>query len=380
MSAFENQQFPCLSCGSNLHYLPGSTQMRCVHCSELYEIEESQHDDVAELDFYSTLKDIENSQAPNTTHEATVIECQQCAATFPFKKNHHAGSCPYCGTHIVANTKQQRQITPWGMLPFKIDSDKAWKEYKTWLTKLWFAPNALKKYAKTHQQLNGMYVPYWTYDSKTSSQYVGQRGTYYQVPVTVPTQVNGRTVMKTKMITKVRWQHVSGHVNLFFDDVLVYASRTLPKSMAKELEPWDLHELIPYQSEYISGFNSEYYQVGLQDGFNEMKERIRPEIHRAIARDIGGDAQRIIKVQTTHDNIRFRHVLLPFWTAGFRYNRKTYQFIVNGRTGEVQGERPYSAIKIGLLVIFIAGLVGLGVWLLAENPEILEWMLRFLTY
>ena len=36
------------------------------------------------------------------------------------------------------------------------------------------------------------------------------------------------------------------------------------------------------------------------------------------------------------------------WTAGFQFRDKTYLFVVNGRTGKVRGERPYSVIKIAL--------------------------------
>ena len=42
----------------------------------------------------------------------------------------------------------------------------------------------------------------------------------------------------------------------------------------------------------------------------------------------------------------FKHVLLPLWIAAYRYRDKTYRFIINGRSGRVYGERPYSAIKI----------------------------------
>ncbi|MEM9975593.1 MAG: primosomal protein N' (replication factor Y) - superfamily II helicase, partial [Pseudomonadota bacterium] len=45
----------------------------------------------------------------------------------------------------------------------------------------------------------------------------------------------------------------------------------------------------------------------------------------------------------------------------YRYNGKSYRFVVNGRTGRVRGERPWSAIKIAfavLLVAIVAGALG----------------------
>ena len=46
--------------------------------------------------------------------------------------------------------------------------------------------------------------------------------------------------------------------------------------------------------------------------------------------------------------------LLPVWMAAYRYNGKAYRFIVNGQTGKVQGERPWSVWKITLAVVFVA--------------------------
>ena len=91
-------------------------------------------------------------------------------------------------------------------------------------------------------------------------------------------------------------------------------------------------------------------------------------IESDVRRDIGGDQQRIGALETKVGRLTFKHVLLPVWLAAFRYRGKSYRFVVNGRTGAVEGERPYSTIKIALAVILglllalaIAGLM------IAEN-------------
>ena len=53
----------------------------------------------------------------------------------------------------------------------------------------------------------------------------------------------------------------------------------------------------------------------------------------------------------------FRHLLLPVWIGAYRFQDKVYQLVVNARTGEVQGERPYSAIKIVLLVVMVLAVI-----------------------
>ena len=64
--------------------------------------------------------------------------------------------------------------------------------------------------------------------------------------------------------------------------------------------------------------------------------------------------------------ITFKHLLLPVWISAYRFQDKIYQVLVNARTGEVQGARPYSPWKIvGLVVLLV--LVGLVLLYLSEN-------------
>jgi hypothetical protein len=147
---------------------------------------------------------------------------------------------------------------------------------------------------------------------------------------------------------------VRGAVARFFDDVLVLASRTLPDHVIERLGSWRLAELVPYREEYLSGFRSETYQVELADGFAAAQAIMDSTIRRDVAADIGGDAQRIHHLDTRYGEIRFKHVLLPVWAAAYRYQGKPYRFVVNGQTGEVQGERPYSWVKIGAALMAAA--------------------------
>jgi len=160
--------------------------------------------------------------------------------------------------------------------------------------------------------------------------------------------------------------------------VLVGASKSLPRAITDRLEPWDLDKLIPYQEEYLSGFRSEVYQVRLDAGFALAVKAMDRIVRQDIMRDIGGDLQRIHQLNTHHDRTTFKHLLLPIWTAGFRYKGKTYRFVINGQTGRVQGERPYSYWKIALAVL--AGMVVIGgfVALLAETGA-LEVLLNMLS-
>ena len=85
-------------------------------------------------------------------------------------------------------------------------------------------------------------------------------------------------------------------------------------------------------------------------------------IDRAIRSDIGGDEQRIRSQRSSYFDITFKHILLPIWISAYRFGDKPYRFVVNARTGEVQGERPWSVVKIVVAVlamIVVAVIIGL---------------------
>jgi hypothetical protein len=116
-----------------------------------------------------------------------------------------------------------------------------------------------------------------------------------------------------------------------------------------------------FNEKYLSGFITESYQIDLKTGFEKAKVRMDGVIRDSIRRDIGGDEQQILTLNNDYNEIKFKHILLPVWLSAYRYNDKVYRFMINARTGEVQGERPYSTIKILLLVAGIIA-VGVGVW------------------
>ena len=351
------RRFPCTQCGASLEYAPGTEVQRCTYCGHENRIAVAPAS-IEEQDFRQTLHDLANTA---TVRESVSIHCDSCGASYSFDAAVHAGECPFCGAPVVAKTEQHRQLQVQALLPFKIGRDQARAAFRQWLKGLWFAPGKLKDYARNDARLTGMYVPYWTYDTDTTTRYQGERGDNYQVQESYRAMENGQEVVRTRLVTKVRWSPAAGVVSRFFDDVLVLASRSLPREVTERLEPWDLAQLLPYREEYLSGFRSEMYQVELDQGFERAREIMAPTIQRDIQRDIGGDHQRIHAADTRYGEIRFKHILLPVWMSAFRFRDRVYRFVVNGRSGEVQGERPYSPWKIAFAILLGLLLLGGGI-------------------
>ncbi|SFR34220.1 replication restart DNA helicase PriA [Yoonia tamlensis] len=349
MSTEIEHRFPCNSCGSDLRYDPTGRHLTCDHCGATAAIP-APSGTIAELDFQAASA---NNLPAKDIAETRVTSCPNCGAQTEFDADVHATECPFCATPVVTDTGTHRQIKPQAVLPFGLDEPSARDGVTKWLGSLWFAPNGLQEYARKGRKLNGIYVPYWTFDADTKSKYSGQRGTHYYVTKTVmrdgkKTQVQER---------KTRWKPASGQVARFFDDVLVLASKSLPKHYTDGLQPWDLSSLEPYQPEYLAGFRAEGYQVEIDDGYTEARAHMDAVINRDVRSDIGGDDQRVDKISTNVNDVTFKHILLPVWLAAYKYRGKTYRFVVNGRTGEVQGERPYSIWKIGAVIAVILAVI-----------------------
>jgi len=199
-----------------------------------------------------------------------------------------------------------------------------------------------------------VYLPFWTYDTHTTSYYTGERGEHYYVSEShFETDAQGKQVARTRQVRHTRWHAASGTVTRWFDDVLVAATVSLAQNRLEALEPWDLAELKPYDPAFLSGFKAQRYQVDLAQGFERVKQVAAGVIQSDVSRDIGGDEQRIHNVATQYSGITFKHLLLPVYAGAYRFNQKIYQIVVNGRTGEIQGDRPYSFWKIALLVTIL---------------------------
>lgn len=357
-SNIQEHRFPCDQCGADFRFDPSLGKLHCDHCGNEAPIEGMGRfaEPIHELDFNAAL----HAQLPEAEIEETrVLSCPNCAAQVELGGADHAAECPFCATPVVTGTGTHRHIKPKAVLPFALDERTARQAMGDWLGKLWFAPSGLQEYARKGRKMQGIYVPYWTFDADTKSRYTGERGTIYYETQTVMRDGKAQKVQ----VAKVRWRAASGRVARFFDDVLVLASTSLPKRYTDALEPWDLSALEPYSPEFLAGLRAEGYTVELESGFAQARHHMDRVIERDVKFDIGGDRQRVHSVATDVKDVTFKHILLPVWLAAYKYRGKTYRFVVNGASGRVQGERPYSAWKITfavLLGLILAAAIGYG--------------------
>ena len=348
--------FPCLNCGAKVEFDPRSRSLKCPYCGSESAIDAEGDGEVEEKDFDEYLDRLESGEGTTIAGRSSQVRCTGCGAMVLLEDKVVTENCPFCSTHLENKPEHaEAMIPPESLVPFAVDLRHARESFTEWLHGLWFAPTELKTVANLGQ-LAAVYVPYWTYDAMTYTRYTGMRGENYTTTETY-TDSQGKT--QTRSVTRIRWWPVSGEVQHFFDDVLVCGSKSVPKHLVYKLAPWELHELEPFRDEFLAGMKTERYAVDLKEGLAEAKQIMQPTIRDLIRQDIGGDHQQITTSNTRYLGITFKHCLLPVWVANYRYHEKLFQILINGRTGKIAGERPWSWMKILRLVGLIALAVGL---------------------
>ncbi|HEY6795403.1 MAG TPA: hypothetical protein VI248_12065 [Kineosporiaceae bacterium] len=334
-------QYPCASCGARVEYAPGTTTLKCPYCGFTQDIAATgaavtEHDYAA----WAALP-----VKPRARLGQYLLQCRECGAQT--QSDDLSGACSFCGSPVVVEVSADDQIAPEGVVPFAIDQRGAQDAVRAWISSRWFAPNRLKKVGGS-ESMKGTYLPFWTYDAQTESDYDGRRGEHYWVEETY-TDDEGET--RTRQVQRTAWYPASGHVSRFFDDVVVPASGHLPAARLESMGPWETAQAVAYQPEFLSGFRTLRYDVEPDAGLEQAKRVMASDIEDDCRRDIGGDEQVVTSVDTRYGDIMFKLLLMPVWIAAYLYGGKTFQVLVNAHTGQVVGERPYSWIKIFFAVL-----------------------------
>ncbi|MEO4054411.1 hypothetical protein [Solibacillus sp. CAU 1738] len=338
----------CPSCGASIKFNPANGMLTCPYCSYEEQIPQPElHTDAVahELNFEDALK---RNSFQWGSEKKTVI-CNACAAESIYDALEVANVCPYCGSNHVMESASEDSLAPNGVCPFEVTKTEADANFQKWIKGKWFAPNEAKRSAKA-DSFSGIYLPYWTFDTKTASQYTARYGKHRIVR---DKDGNERTVTD--------WYRTSGFYQEFIDDHLVRATTRYDDNILRSIEPFSTNNPRAFNQDYLTGYIAERYSIGLEDGWKQAQREIHNYIHSCIELQVrrrhGADVVNNINFSTVHSNITYKYLMLPLWLSSFRFKKKTYQFMVNGQTGKVGGQSPISAIKVTVAVLIVLAVI-----------------------
>ncbi len=340
----------CPACGAEMIFSPEKQSLECPYCGAGKEIDCTRTS--SELAFAELIRQ-RNGEWGEETH---VFRCNNCGAKEVLERTDIAKRCSFCGTTNVTKIEELSGLRPNGVVPFAIDEKTAAKNVVTWAKKKLFAPRAFKQSVKP-EKIKGTYLPAFTFDTNTFTTYTGRLGKYY----TKTRRVKG----KTQTYRELRYFHISGRFDYFFDDVLVQAGKRITQRDIEKLSPFHTNQSNAYSVEFLHGYTAQSNEKSGEECWEEAKEIIFSEIKRKILAGYDYDVVDSFIPRTTCADVTFKYVLLPIYVGHCNWKTKLYNFFVNGKNGRVTGKTPVSALKV--ILAALAGVLVVGGIILAVN-------------
>ncbi len=338
----------CSACGGEAVWNPSRQALVCGFCGTVMPgMEDEAAGQIVEHDLAAALRSIPDDKRGWGVQKHSV-KCQSCHAISIFDPTRQSQGCEFCGaTALVPYEEVKESFSPESLLPMKVSTSKARELIKTWYGSRWFAPTKLKKAALT-DTVEGIYIPYWTFDAQVQADWEAEAGYHYYE---TEEYTDGSGNRQSRQTQRTRWEYVRGNVDHFFDDELVPASAGVQANHLRAIEPFPTADLAPYDPAYLSGWVVERYQIDLVAAAQRSREAMAQQVNTLCHSAVPGDTHRNLQVRADYSGQTFKHILAPIWMLQYRYGAKNFQVVMNGYTGAISGDYPKSWVKILFAVL-----------------------------
>ncbi len=345
------RKHPCPECGGDAEWNAAKQALACPFCGTILPWSDGQDAlgaAIVEHDLSQALA-AASTDSHGLRAEKKSVKCESCQAISIFDPDRAAQRCDFCGSPaIVPFADFEDAITPESLLPAVIPAPQVRDQLRAWYGSRWFAPDKLKRSALT-DTLQGVYLPYWTFDAKVDAAWTAESGYHYYVTEHYQGS-DGKT--HTRQVQKTRWESSAGQLAHFFDDDLVPGTVGVHTALLRKVEPFPtLQDLKPYDPAYVRGWTVERYQVDLRQAATLSQAQMDAVIAQLCAREVPGDTHRNLEIASDYQARTFKHILVPIWLVSYTYGPKSFQVVVNGFTGKMAGEHPLSWLKITLAIL-----------------------------
>lgn len=278
--------------------------------------------------------------------------CPGCEATLVNARPLTLKVCPFChGEALQEQALADPPVTPFSILPFTIPYSTAKSKLRRHLRRRypWMLPKALLEVTRP-ERLLPVYLPYYLAD-------VYLRGSWKaKVGFEVPFQQGG------KMEKKEVWDQTTGYWEHLFEQVPVLVSSQVPGALVEQTGGFSFDELVDFQSGHLAAFPAEVTDVGPKEGIAAIEAAIDEAFQAAAIRNIRGDKIQDLALTAEKEGLTFQQVLVPVWHADVTYYGRRFQYLVNGRSGRVAGDKPVSRLRIAILAGLLLLLIGVMLW------------------
>ena len=327
------RRYACPKCGGRMSYLADKRSLVCDYCgNHLHEYQAIQQGALITEQNFTTALATAKGHRWELPVERT-LKCEACGATFAIPPGQVSGKCPFCGSPHVITATPGELIEPEGILPFQFEVETAGINIRKWLDHLKFRPGDLDDRAAILRP-GKAFLPFWTFDLGGTMNWNAQVEEGYG---------NSKTGVPR-----------SGIYLVYHDDLLVPATRAIPKDILDELSTYDTKALVPFTAELLSDGVAEIYQVPLDDASLVARQQAL-HIGQAYVHnnDLAGENYRDFFMNSGGMIIEsYKLALLPVWIGSYRYKNESFPVAVNGQSGKVAGQVPRSGLQKALAGFF----------------------------
>lgn len=333
-----HMELTCPECGTEMVLDEGTGRLSCPECGHTEQIEGYQSGFVK----YRPVKLRETFG----DEEARLYICKNCGMEFITDNHSSLSECSFCGSGVNLGERLSGDLRPTKILPFKVTEKQAQKAFRKWYLKLKFSPKEFRKKRK-ECRCHAVYLPVWLYQ---------MRG---QGEVMIHTTKSHPAIEKDEKEKIIETDHYDLYrrFDLGFDNIPMSASGKIGQRFLEAMEPYDFTKMEEFDSYVFSGYLAEKYHCKVEDVKKQAEKKIKESMDEYLLTTVSGYEEiHIVEREYEIGEAGTEYVWLPVMFVSLEPGDSEYLFVMNGQTGKVAFDPPYSLIKIlitgGLFVTF----------------------------
>lgn len=330
----------CPNCGGALTFDPSDQKFHCPYCLSIFTADEVAKAEQAQQEAHVDPLITETNLGEEEQATMDLFTCPSCGAEIVTDATTAATYCYFCHNPVVLTGRLSGKFLPSRVLPFAIDQAEAKEKFLSWAKKKWFVPKDFFDEAQV-EKLTGVYFPYWSIDAKTRGELSGV-GTSVRV-----------WIVGDLEYTETKRYAVRRKGTMAFKEYIQHAlSKNVQQKMVTGVQPFPLEKAVPFQNQYLSGFQVEKRDLEFIDIKPEVDEALTQASQQLLRNTVNG----YTTFRTNQTNAQIleeqnEYVLLPVWLVTYqgRTQDTPFYYAMNGQTGKTSGILPLSYLKLGLV-------------------------------
>ena len=265
------------------------------------------------------------------------FSCQSCGASMSYDASAQALRCPFCGSTKMERRETARSVKPHSVVPRVISQQQAEATLREWLGRGFWRPKDAAR-ASHIGKMTAVYVPYWVFEAKTDTHWTADSS---------PAPPGSRG----------DWYPVSGRNRSQYPGILIGGSSVLTSRETQAIAPFRLEAAQALDALDLTNEIVEEFRVPRKLARPLARSTIE-ELERAACTQHVPNRARKLRVNVRISAMQGSPALLPVWILAYRYKQKLFRVLINGQTGRIAGDAPFSYHKLVVALLILGGIVG----------------------